>query len=98
MRLQIRRTMLAQRIGQGGHCGDRWECAEGVKCLQFGQARQQIQRVEFFGWVKLRTDQVQIAPGGADMAVAQQFLDGEQVNPAFQKMGGKAVAPIPMSE
>ena len=90
--------MLAQRIGQGGHCGYRWECGEGVKCLQFGQTRQQIQRVEFFGRVKLRADQVQIAPGGADMAVAQQFLDGEQVNPAFQKMGGKAVAPIPMSE
>ena len=56
------------------------------------QRGQQIQWVELFGRAKLGADEVQIASGGADMAVAQQFLNRKEVYPAFQQVGGKAVA------
>ena len=48
------------------------------------QPGQQVQRVKRFVGPELRADQVQVAPCGADMAVAQQFLDGEEVNPALR--------------
>ena len=35
------------------------------------QRSQQVQWVEFFGWAKLWADEVQIAPRGGDVAMAQ---------------------------
>ena len=84
--------MLAQRIGQGGH--------DSVAVLgsELGQARKQIQGIDILGWTKLWADEVQVARGGADVAVAQQTADGVQVHPAFEQVGRKTMTPIPMSE
>ena len=43
------------------------------------QTGEQIQWIDVFGWVKLGADQVQVAPGGADVTMTEQFLDGEEV-------------------
>ena len=85
-RCQIRWAKLAQRIGQGGHAITAVKVVKAVKakkCLQLGQASEQVQWVNILGWAKLWADQVQVATGGTDVAVAQQFLDGEQVHSAF---------------
>ena len=60
--------------------------------LKFGQASKQVQWVNVFWGAKLRADQVQVTASGADVAVAQQFLDGEEVYAAFEQVGGEAVA------
>jgi hypothetical protein len=39
---------------------------------------------------------VQVATGGADVTMTQQFLDGEEVDAAFKQVRGK-VPPIPTS-
>jgi hypothetical protein len=61
-------------------------------CLYAWQSSQQIQRVYLLGRMKLRTDQMQVATGGADMTMAQQLLDGVQINAAFEQMCGKTMA------
>ena len=53
-------------IGQAGHAATAWG-----KWLELGQTRQQVQRVNVLGRAKLRADQVQVATGGAEVAVAQ---------------------------
>src|SRR5450756_2331662 len=65
---------------------------ESVGCLQLGQTSQQVQWVNVFWRTKLWADQVQVAAGGADVAVAQQFLDGEEVDTAFEQVGSEPVA------
>ena len=50
------------------------------------------------GCRKLWADQVQVSTSGADMAVAEQLLDGVQIDAAFEQMRGKTVAPMPLSE
>ena len=85
---QIRWAKLAQRVGQGDHdqmAGVAW-------ALELWQACEQVQRINVFGGTKLWADQVQVPSGGADVAVAEQLLDGEQVNAAFKQVSGKAVA------
>jgi hypothetical protein len=49
-------------------------------------------RIDPFGRAKLWADQVQVLPRGADMAVAEQLLDGEQVHWAFEQVGGETMA------
>ena len=63
--VQIAISKLAQHIGQAGH-----GCMTGF-CLYAWQSSQQIQRVYLLGRMKLRTDQMQVATGGADMTMAQ---------------------------
>jgi hypothetical protein len=37
---------------------------------------------------------VQIAAGGADVAMTEQPLNGVQIDPAFEQVRGKAVPPM----
>ncbi len=85
---QIRWAKLAQRVGQGDHD----QTARVTWALELGQASEQVQRINVFGGTKLWADQMQVPPGGADVTVTQQLLDGEEVNAAFKQVGGKAVA------
>lgn len=41
--------------------------------------------------------QMKIAHGRADMAVAEQALDGVDIDTGFQQMGGEAMAAMPSS-
>ena len=66
---QIRGTKLAQRIGQRCHLARGW--------LEDRQSCQQVERVSGLWSGELWTDQVQIAAGGADITMAEQFLNGE---------------------
>ena len=40
---------------------------------------------------------MQVFARGADMTVAQQLLDREEIDTALKQMGGETMAPIPMS-
>lgn len=42
--------------------------------------------------------QVKVTGRGGDIGMPQQALDGRQVHAGFEQVGGKRVAPIPMSE
>ncbi len=74
---QIRGAKLAQRIGQVGHD----DC---VGRLSFGQTCEQVQRIDVLGWAKLRADEMHVAGGGADVAVAHQSLNGDQIDATFE--------------
>jgi hypothetical protein len=50
------------------------------------EACQKGQGIDAVGRTKLRTYQVQVAPCGGDIGMAQQLLDGVQVYAALQKM------------
>ena len=90
---QVRGAVAAQHLshamGQRGHAASGDEPGDR---LQARQAGQQVQRVGVLGRAELRADQVQVAAGGADVAVAQQAADGVQVHAAFEQVRGEAVA------
>ena len=61
-----------------------------------GQAQpgQQVQRIDVFGWAELRADEMQVARRGSNVAVSEQLLDSQEIYPAFEQMGGTAVARV----
>jgi len=83
VRCQICRAKLAQRIGQSGHDA-------GVAWLEAGKPSEQVQRIDTFGRAKLRADE-HVARRGADVAVSHQPLDRDQIDTAFEQVGGKGV-------
>ena len=48
--------------------------------------------VNILRWTELGANEVQVACRGADVAMAQQLLDGEEVHAALQQVGGETVA------
>ena len=77
VRREIGRTEGGKHPGQAGWC--------------HGSVRgEQIERGGGAGQPGSR--QMEVAHGGADMAVAEQALDGVDVDTGFEQMGGKAMA------
>lgn len=75
---EIGRTEGDQHLGQTGR----------LHASRSG--RQQLKRRSRTGQVGLR--QMEVAHGRGDMAMAKQTLDGVDIDPGFQQMGGKAMA------
>ena len=47
------------------------------------------------GGGQMRSCQMEVAHGGAEVPVAQQTLDGVQIHPRLQQMGGEGVPVMP---
>jgi hypothetical protein len=82
VRGEIGRTVATQHLGQAR--------AGWPTSAQSGQGIEQFERRGGAGEAALR--QMQVAHGGADMAVPEQALDGVQIDAGFQQVGGEAVA------
>ena len=86
VRAQISRPEVPQHLGQRGGHGRLSASRDGR------QRRQQRQRLAPGAVGQVRPRQVQVARGGADVAVAEPLLQAVQVHAGFEQVGGIAVA------
>ena len=81
---EIARAVATQHLGQAD---------TATHGRSGGQGIEQFERRGGTGQTVPR--QMQVAHGGADVAVPQQALDGVQIHPGFEQVRGEAVSPMP---
>jgi len=65
--------------------------------MRLGQGREQIKGIRGGGRPPLCGDEMQIATGGGQVIMTEQFLECDQIDTCFQQMSSEAVTLMPSS-